>query len=131
MIRGEPGTSSTSPSAMVCSSVAGLGRSPPRRAEYHRKPTIGPILTGPQPELGFLTFRVARSTSASWMYAATPVSRCNRAAKPMWSVSPWVRTSARTSPRLLPIAASSACSSFQYPGSAASMMVMPSSPTIR
>src|SRR5215470_16047574 len=108
MIRGEPGTSSTSLSATVSSSVAGRIRSPPRRAEYHRKPARGPILTGPQPELGFLTVRRARSTSASWMCAAMPVSRYSRAAKPMWSVSPWVRMSARTSPRLLPVAASSA-----------------------
>ena len=65
MIRGEPGTSSTSLSATVRSSVAGLIRSPPRRAEYHRKPASGPILTGPQPELGFLTFKHPRSTCAS------------------------------------------------------------------
>jgi hypothetical protein len=51
-----------------------------------------------------------------------PLSRCSRAAKPMWSsVSPWVSTSALMLSRLLPIAASSRLSSFQYPGRPASM----------
>ena len=47
----------------------------------------------------------------------------------MWSVSPWVSTSARTSSRVLPIEASSELSSFQYPGGPASLIVT-SSPSM-
>jgi hypothetical protein len=39
---------------------------------------------------GFSPVR-ARCASAAWMCTGTPASRRSRSAKPMWSLSPWVR----------------------------------------
>ena len=109
-IRGDPGTSSTSPSATVTTSVTGGMRKPPLRAEYQRNPARGPTFTRPQPRFGFFTSSRARSTSDSWTWAGIPCSWCSHDANPMWSESPWVSTRAEMSSSDRPIEASS-CSS--------------------
>ena len=68
---------------------------------------MGPKRTGPRPFDGLGTSPRARAASASWTHTGHSRSDRSRSANPMWSLWPWVSTSARTSSTVRPIAASS------------------------
>src|SRR4051794_35130592 len=61
------------------------------------------------------------------MRTRTPCWARSVSAKPMWSMSGWVRTSARTSPKPLPSAVSASSTCGQCAGAPASKIVTPSS----